>query len=281
MTASRRTLALIRIAQISDLHVKPKGALAYGRVDTAAALDRLVAALNALAPAPDAIVATGDLVDGGTAEEYAHLLELLAPLRPPLLVCPGNHDARAPLRAAFPGQAFAGTEAVNTMADIGGVRVALLDSSVPGRPEGHLDAETLAWLDAALTGAGARPALVFLHHPPFAAGIWHMDRQNLTNAAELESVLARHANSRLVGCGHVHRFVATTLAGIPAMICPGASHAVALDLDRRLAPSFALEPPGFLLHEVDAATGATRAQLVPIGPFEGPYPFFGGDGRLL
>ena len=27
------------IAQISDLHIKPPGVLAYGRVDTAAALD--------------------------------------------------------------------------------------------------------------------------------------------------------------------------------------------------------------------------------------------------
>ena len=43
----------IRIAQISDLHIKPPGALAYGRVDTARALERCVAALNEFRPLPD------------------------------------------------------------------------------------------------------------------------------------------------------------------------------------------------------------------------------------
>ena len=36
--------------------------------------------------------------------------------------------------------------------------------------------------EATLASAPERPALVFLHHPPFKAGIWHMDRQNLLNA---------------------------------------------------------------------------------------------------
>ena len=43
----------IRIAQISDLHIKPPGQLAYGRVDTAKALERCVAALNAFVPDGD------------------------------------------------------------------------------------------------------------------------------------------------------------------------------------------------------------------------------------
>ena len=33
----------VYIAQISDLHIKPPGSLAYGRVDTAAALERCMA----------------------------------------------------------------------------------------------------------------------------------------------------------------------------------------------------------------------------------------------
>ena len=60
----------ICIAQISDLHIKPPGALAYGRVDTAKALERCVAALNEFKPAPDLVVISGDLADTPTAEEY-------------------------------------------------------------------------------------------------------------------------------------------------------------------------------------------------------------------
>ena len=52
----------------------------------------------------------------------------------------------------------------------------LLDSSVPGKPHGQLDASTLEWLDAELASAPEKPALLFLHHPPFRAGIWHMEK---------------------------------------------------------------------------------------------------------
>src|SRR6201987_710332 len=92
----------VLIAQISDLHIKPPGALAYGRVDAAKALERCVAALNAFEPGPDYVVLLGDLVDTPTAEEYDYLKRLLAPLRLPVAGIPGNHDSRELMRAAFP-----------------------------------------------------------------------------------------------------------------------------------------------------------------------------------
>ena len=70
----------VHIAQISDLHIKPPGSLAYGRVDTAKALERCVAALNAFAPRPDLVVISGDLADTPAAGEYQYLKRLLTPL---------------------------------------------------------------------------------------------------------------------------------------------------------------------------------------------------------
>ena len=80
------------IAQISDLHIKPPGTLAYGRVDTAKALERCVAALSAFAPAPDFVVISGDLADTPSKHEYDHLMRLLAPLEIPIAAIPGNHE---------------------------------------------------------------------------------------------------------------------------------------------------------------------------------------------
>ncbi|MDB5564922.1 MAG: metallophosphoesterase, partial [Tardiphaga sp.] len=82
------------IAQISDLHIKAPGQLAYGKVDTAEALERCVAALNELLPRPDLVVISGDLADTPTPEEYDHLKRLLAPLQIPFIGIPGNHDSR-------------------------------------------------------------------------------------------------------------------------------------------------------------------------------------------
>ncbi|MEK6297636.1 MAG: metallophosphoesterase, partial [Paraburkholderia tropica] len=89
------------LAQISDLHIKRPGALAYRRVDTAASLARTVSRLNALAPRPDAVLITGDLTDFGHDEEYQHLKRLLAPLEIPYYLLIGNHDERGALRRVF------------------------------------------------------------------------------------------------------------------------------------------------------------------------------------
>src|SRR6266566_3087533 len=65
--------APLLIAQISELHIKRPGERAYEMVDTAAALERCIAHLNAFRPRPAFVVISGDLVDRGLEEEYAHL----------------------------------------------------------------------------------------------------------------------------------------------------------------------------------------------------------------
>src|ERR687891_182941 len=94
------------IAQITDTHIKPEGLLAYRRFDTAAFLARAVDHILHLDPRPDVVLATGDLVDAGTAAEYARLRHLLAPLAMPVYLIPGNHDERDALRAAFADRAW-------------------------------------------------------------------------------------------------------------------------------------------------------------------------------
>jgi 3',5'-cyclic-AMP phosphodiesterase len=272
------------IAQISDLHVKPPGELAYRKVDTAAALTRLIEHLNRLRPRPAIVVATGDLVDGGGELEYAHLQRLLVPLDLPLAVVPGNHDNRDRVRRLFPGQGYAQPSGpANRHLALDAVDLFLLDSSVPGHPHGHLDGATLSWLDASLACGANRAGLLFLHHPPFATGIVHMDRQNLQNAGDLAAVVARHPRVRLIAAGHVHRAVATMFAGTAATICPAPNHAVDLDLSDAREPSFNVEPPAFHLHVWFAGIGSGKlvTHHVPIGGFGGPHPFFDARGQPL
>ena len=148
------------IAQISDLHIKRPGVLAYNCVDTAAALTRCVAELNRFSPRPDLVVISGDLADTPTAEEYAHLKTLLAPLQIPFAAIPGNHDGRALLRAAIPQDGAPAQGALNLARAVGELDVLLVDSSTPGANYGTLDAATLDWLDATLAASTTRPALI-------------------------------------------------------------------------------------------------------------------------
>jgi 3',5'-cyclic-AMP phosphodiesterase len=273
------------VAQISDLHIKSPGQLAYGKVDTAAALARCVAELNRFTPKLDVVVISGDLVDTPSAEEYVHLKELLEPLAIPFVAVPGNHDDRNLLRSSLRHQTYADADgALNIGLQVGPLDLFVLDSSVPGAAHGELSAATLNWLDAQLARGRERPALIFLHHPPFITGITHMDVQNLRNADALAAIVRAHPRVRLIASGHVHRAVLASFAGVPATICPAPNHAVALDLAQLYPPALRIEPPGFHVHAFlpDDGVGTLATHFVPIGDFGGLYPFFGpGQGVAL
>jgi len=199
------------LAQISDLHIKPPGALAYRRVDTAARLERTIARLNALAPRPDAVIVTGDLVDRGSVEEYQHLKTLLAALEIPYWLLIGNHDGRETLREVFPERAElrAAEPFVQYATDIGPLRLIALDSMEPGQSGGTLCAARLAWLAGQLDAARDRPVIVALHHPPFDCGIAHMDRIRLIGGCE---ELARIVGAQVIAAFFVISVTAPLLA---------------------------------------------------------------------
>jgi 3',5'-cyclic AMP phosphodiesterase CpdA len=272
------------LAQISDLHVKQPGALAYRRVDTAACLARCIARLNALTPRPDAVIMTGDLVDAGSPEEYAHLKSLLATLELPYYLLAGNHDARDALRDAFPDRAELrkGGEFVQYAVDIGPLHVIALDSVQPGQSGGTLCDARLDWLAAQLDAARDQPVVIALHHPPFDCGIAHMDAIRLAPAASkrLEALVARHPNVERVICGHVHRPMFVRFGGTIASAVPAPAHQVTLDLREDGPSSFSLEPPAFALHRYDPRTGIVTHHAYVDGA-DGPYPFHDAEGKLI
>jgi 3',5'-cyclic AMP phosphodiesterase CpdA len=266
----------VLIAQISDLHITPPGALAYGRVDTAAALTHAIDTLNRLSPRPDLVVVSGDIADSAMPEEYEHAKKLLAALKIPFAAIPGNHDRRLPMRTALPDPAYgAANGALNSMRRLGELDVLLVDSTVPGSSHGELDAATLAWLDGVLSASTTRPALVFLHHPPFNTGIVYSDAIRLRNADALAALLKRHPRVQLVAAGHVHRAAQTVFAGVSATICPAGEQAVTLAFEPRWPEVFKIEPPAFHLHAwlPGEGFGSVVTHVVPIGEFPGPYSY--------
>jgi len=272
------------IAQISDLHIKRPGALAYRRVDTAAYLSRCVERLNALAPAPDAIIITGDPIDHGEPAPYELLKSLLAPLKIPYHLLVGNHDDRTALRATFIDhkELHTNSEFIQYTVDIGPLRLIALDSMVPGQSAGLLCDARLAWLEAQLQTAHDKPVIVALHHPPFVSGIGHMDALRLdpASAKKLAALIARHPNVERVICGHVHRPMFVRFAGTIASAVPAPAHQVALDLRDDAPSAFMMEPPAFALHRYDSVNGLITHHAY-VDAADGPYPFYEPEGSLI
>jgi Icc protein len=94
------------------------------------------------------------------------LRRLLAPLRMPIYVIPGNHDARDPLRAAFGGDGYLSSDGfIQYAVEDYPLRLVALDTLVPGKHHGELCADRLDWLDRTLAAAPDRPTLVMMPSP--------------------------------------------------------------------------------------------------------------------
>lgn len=246
------------LVQLSDPHITHPGRLISGRVDTAAALRHAVERVLQIRPTPVAVLLSGDLVDAGHPAEYAQLLELLQPVIDaglPLALLPGNHDARGPLQQAFEGllQVFCGASgapAIQYALDLPGpLRLVVLDSVVPGRPEGGFDEARLSQAEALLAERPSMPTLVALHHPPHATGLTAMDGMALQQGLEgFEALIARHPQVQRVVCGHLHRMTLGRVAHAASLSAPSTAHQVLLDLEPDAPLSIALEPAGWLIH---------------------------------
>jgi Icc protein len=262
------------IAQISDPHLRPRGVLYQDLVDSNAMFAAAIDHLNGLSPQPDVVILSGDLVDFGSAEEYAFAREMLAGIRQPLLMIPGNHDAREAMRAAFPDhRCFARSGPLLFVAgDLGPIRIIGLDITVPGLHHGDFDDAAAAWLDSVLAHEPDRPTIVMMHQPPFASGIPYIDKYNCRGGERLAAVIARYPAIERIVCGHIHRFMQIRFGGTMLCTAPSTTTAIALRLDPEAMPASYVEPPAFLLHHWTEGAGLIT-HLVPIGTFRGPLPF--------
>lgn len=277
--------AMTLFAHLTDLHLRPPGTLTLGTVDADRCAEAAIDALIARHPDVDAVLVTGDLTDLGEEEAYARAAMLLSRFTAPVLVMPGNHDRTPALREAFAAFPGGGAELVPGKAchahRIDGVTVVALDTAVGGRAEGELGAEQLAWLDATLAGAG--PALIAMHHPPFACGIGFMDAIGLRDAVDFAQVLARHDNVVRIVCGHVHRTIVGAIGRVPAIAVPGVAHQVLMSLTLDAPPRMVMEPPAYGMHLVVGSHTVSHVGYVddyatPPG-FDRPSGAMGVDAR--
>lgn len=247
------------LAQLSDPHIGAD----WADVDPVVRLAAAVESVRAMRPQPDAVLVSGDLVENADDAEYEQVCELLARLGAPLHVLPGNHDDRRALRRHF-GLPGAEGEPVQYAADLGQLRLVVLDTTRPGEDAGTLDAERLAWLDSELAAARKAPTLLAMHHPPLSTGVPAWDRLGLPVADRraLGEVLGRHQQVRRVVAGHVHRTITGELAGRPVLTVPSTYVQTRLDFCLEEI-ELAAEPAGFALHAV--CDGELVSHIQPVG----------------
>ena len=269
------------LLQLSDLHIREPGKLAYGRLDTAPYLQRAVESVLRLPQQPDAVVITGDLTDFGRATEYAHLRGLIAPLQMPVYLMPGNHDDRDQMRRSFADHTYLGQSGfVQFSVVVGNMQLIALDTVDTGSSAGLLCSDRLDWLAQELQNHAHRPVVVAMHHPPFKTLIGHMDEIGLLKGAtEMEVLIAQHPNVERIICGHLHRAIQVRFGGTIAATAPSPAHQVRLDLAPEAESLWTLEPPGFGLHALPTG-GRLVSHTVASGADGAAFPFH-DHGQLI
>jgi 3',5'-cyclic AMP phosphodiesterase CpdA len=250
---------LFVLVQLSDPHV---GAQWLG-ADSLATLARVVESVGTLRPGPDAILVSGDLAEHATDAEYEDVRRLVSSLGTPVFVAAGNHDDRSTLRRLFD---VPGTDAglVQYAAELGPLRLVVLDTTRPGEDDGELDADRLAWLDATLT-ASNKPTVVAMHHPPLPTGLPAFDRISLTSAETdaLREVITRHPHVCRLVAGHAHHACISELGTCTVVVAPSSYLQASLDLR---SPEISFDdrhPPGYVVHTLVGDQLVSHVRFAP------------------
>lgn len=236
----------------------PEGRQIIG-IDPTARLDAAIAHIKITSADADLVVFTGDLTNYGDAQSYVTLRQSLKSLDIPYKLLIGNHDIRENFQSEFPDVDKDANGFVQFVEDIADWRLVGLDSlnspQIEGtrRGSGRLCEKRLQFLDDALTGAGHRRVIVFLHHPPFTSGFPGMDAIKLMDAERFLDKLKHHGNVQLVVSGHIHRTMSANIGGVMQALFKSTAHEMPLDFVSSDSSIAVVEPPAYgillLTHE--------------------------------
>lgn len=208
------------LLHISDTHLIGEDRPLYGAVDADDKLRELLEQLTHSGLRPDAVVFTGDLTDEGEPEAYHKLRDLVGPfaaeLGAKLVWVMGNHDNRAELRRSLL-DAMPSMEPVDQVHMIDGLRIIVLDTSVPGHHHGEIRTSQLVWLAEELATPAPDGTILALHHPPIPSVLDVAVTVELRDQASLGRVV-KGSDIRAILAGHLHYSTNATFAGIPVSV---------------------------------------------------------------
>jgi len=251
------------IAQISDTHIALATSDADQRIRD---FERTIAEINALDPAPDVIVHTGDIVHNGRQDEYAQAVAILAKARAPVYVLAGNRDDRTNLRAAFSAGGYLSADSgfIDYAIEDYPVRLIAVDTLSSGSNKGDFCPARVKRLVDLIDAETSKPIAVFAHHPPFEVKVGPdpINFETLEAMARLRQALQHSGRVVVVISGHVHRGTAGHVGSIPATVMPS----VATTLRKGEYPPHMKTRPVYHIHRFDPAWGfATEARIVGTG----------------
>jgi len=191
----------LRVVQISDCHLYASPSRSLAGLNTQDTFDSVLELVSSEFNTSDLILATGDLVHDASPMGYTRMRDRLEKMNRPVHCLPGNHDVPEVMSEYLNHGKVTTPASVRLRNWI----IIMLDSTVPGREGGHLDAGQLEILEQNLDQNPEHHALICLHHHPLPIGSAWMDRMALDNPISFFAIIDRFPQVRAILCGHIHQ----------------------------------------------------------------------------
>ncbi len=174
MVTSPATQADFCFVHFTDTHIMAGGVHPSTQLDTEVCLRQVVDVLQTLEPQPAFAVVGGDLASPDILDReqtlepedympsYRLLQDILSPLPYPVHMLLGNHDNRQAFHQVMQTGAENGDALHHYSFDHQGWHFVALDSLLPGKPGGQVDAQQLSWLRDDLKAHQGQPTLAFV-----------------------------------------------------------------------------------------------------------------------
>ena len=270
---------MAKLIHLSDLHLVSPGKLTSKVLDTNAILEETINEILSKKDyfgQIDGLVVTGDISDDGSMESYLSAYEKLSKLNVPILVIPGNHDLRDPMRKVFHEnvQFSKNSSQFDWVFEFDETLIIGLDTLVEGENFGFLEEKSLDFLSHQLSNNSGSDLVLLIHHPPIKTGIYFMDQIGLTNSSDLSECLKATNRPIKILCGHVHGVYHGLLGIHPVVSAPSICSAFEFNRQEFAPVGFNKGPTGYAYLETSSNGFWTS---IPSNYGNGPLKFSDGS----
>jgi Icc protein len=192
-------MTVVRLTQITDLHLGPDSDAMLGGVRTLESFQSVLQAVDQNGRGTDLLLLTGDLAGDCEPQAYQLLNRTLGEYNKQAIWLPGNHDDVDVMAANLVDYPQV---QIHEMSDWA---ILTLDSSQPHKPGGHIADKQLALVEQSLDRLGDKFVLLAMHHSPVDVGCAWLDLQQIDNQHQLHQLVLAHGNVKAVITGHVHQ----------------------------------------------------------------------------
>ncbi|QYK00978.1 3',5'-cyclic-AMP phosphodiesterase [Shewanella psychrotolerans] len=191
----------VRLVQVTDPHLFADPEAQLLGVNTAHSLDAVLNTIKAVDYPAHFMLVTGDISQDYSNESYQNFVKAIAPLKLACHYLPGNHDDPRIMNLHMQGPNIYGDRRILA----GNWQIIMLDSTVPGKPGGHMAESEFDLIESAVKQHPDRYTLLVMHHNPILVECKWLDQHCMDNGSDFIDRVSKLPQVKGLLWGHVHQ----------------------------------------------------------------------------